>query len=137
MKEQSVDEGSYQDSVLAKDKLMSIMKERQEEMAVIDARYKEVETRLKETEKKLGDLVKQRLSALQDKNSAFESLRVANEEKMELEDGRAEKVAVVVEYTEGATKVGPRVPVPQAETGSSLEKKLEKVIKDIDQYEKK
>ncbi|MCJ1477140.1 Structural maintenance of chromosomes protein 6 [Lambiella insularis] len=133
----AMDESSYQESVLAKDKLLSSMKGSQEEMALIDKRLHEVETKVQKAEEDLAKLVEQRSSALQDKNSAIDALRIANEEKIELEGSRMRKLTVVTEYTEEANKVGPRVPVPQGESGSSLEKKLEKFWKDVQQHEKR
>ena len=135
--EQTMLEGSYEESVLAKDKFMAQMKECQEKMADIDARFTEADLKLKKTEKRSAKIAEQRLTALQEKNSAIEALRVATEGLKELQDGRSEKAETVATYIEGASKVGPRVPIPQGETGKAIERKLEKVIKDCNEYEKK
>ncbi|MCJ1378067.1 Structural maintenance of chromosomes protein 6 [Xylographa soralifera] len=135
--EQTILEGSYEESVLAKDKFMAQMKEFQEKMTVIDGHLAEVELKLKKAEKRSAKLIEQRHTVLQDKNSVIEALRVATEDLKELQDGRTEKVEAVTAFVEGASKVGPRVPIPPGETGKAIEKKLEKVIQDCDAYEKK
>ncbi|MCJ1390845.1 Structural maintenance of chromosomes protein 6 [Xylographa bjoerkii] len=135
--EQTMLEGSYEESVLAKDKFMAQMRECQEMMAVTDARYAEVELKLKKAEKRSAKLVEQRHIALQEKNAAIEALRVAMEGLKELQDDRGKQVETVATYIEGATKVGPRVPIPPGETVKGIENKLNKVIQDCDAYEKK
>ncbi|MCJ1398655.1 Structural maintenance of chromosomes protein 6 [Xylographa trunciseda] len=130
-------EGSYEESVLAKDKFMTQMKECREKMTVTDARFAEVELKMRKAEKRVAKLIEQRHIALQDKNLAIEALRVATEELKELQDGRAEKVESVAAFIEGASKVGPRVSIPPGETGKAIEKKLEKVIQDCEAYEKR
>ena len=135
--EQTMLEGSYEESVLAKDRFMAQMKERQERMTITDARLAEIELKLKKAEKKCARLVEQRHAALQDKNSAIEALRVATEDLTELQDGRTEKVEAVTAFIEGASKVGPRVSIPPGVTGKAIEKKLGKVIDDLNAYEKR
>ncbi|MCJ1432580.1 Structural maintenance of chromosomes protein 6 [Xylographa pallens] len=135
--EQTMLEGSYEESVLAKDKFMAQMKECQEKMTTIDARLAEVQLKLKKAEKRSAKLIEQRHTALQDKNSAIEALRLATEDLGELQDGRTERVEAVTTFIEGASKVGPRVSIPPGVTGKAIEKKLGTVIDDLNAYEKR
>ena len=135
--EKTMLEGSYEESVLAKDKFMAQMKEFLEKMTIIDTRLAEAELRLKKAEKRPAKIIEQRHLALQDKNSAIEALRVATEDLKDLQDGRTEKVEAVAAFIEGASKVGPRVSIPTGVTGKAIEKKLGKVIEDLNAYEKR
>jgi len=103
----------------------------------IDTHLKEAESKVQKAEARLPKLVNQRHLALQDKNSTIQALQDVKEDKAQLERDRAEKVPVVIEWTEKATKIGTRVRIDPGETTDSLYKMAEKLTRDVSDYEKR
>ncbi|MCJ1246552.1 Structural maintenance of chromosomes protein 6 [Trapelia coarctata] len=136
-REKALHEGSYEDSVLAKDKHKAEMNKFRVVMKEIDERLKEAESKVRKAEARLPKLVNQRQLALQDKNSTIQALQDVNEDKAQLERDRAEKVPVVAEWAEKAAKIGPRVDISPGETSDSLYQKAEKLTEDVKKFEKR
>lgn len=130
-------EGSYEDSVVAIDKIKELMKTSRDQMAVLDARIAEAEAQINKAENKATRVSTQRDGALRLKNSAYESIDKAVAYKAGVEKDRAEKVGVVAQFTEQANNICARVPVDAGETGDSLDKKLKKLSADLKKYEDK
>ena len=128
-------ESSYQESVIAKDKHMADMNDCRQDLTTLDKRVEEAQLKVKKAESKLSKLTEQRLLALRDKNSAIFQLQEARDTKLDLEQGRDEKVAHVAEFVEAASKVCPRIPIDPGETGPTLEKKLKQVQESIEKFE--
>ena len=128
-------ESSYQESVIAKDKHLADMNDCRQDLTALDKHVEEAQLKVKKAESRLTKLIEQRLLALKDKNSAIFQLQEARDTKLDLEKDRAEKVALVAEFVEAASKVCPRIPVDPGETGSTLEKKMLQIQKDIDKHE--
>lgn len=135
--EQAIDEGSYEDSVIAKDKHMAEMNKFRAEMKEIDGRLQAAESKVQKAEARLPKLVNQRHLALQDKNSTIQALQDVKDDKAQLERDRAEKIPVVAEWKEKATKIGARVRITPGETTDSLYKKAEKLTQDVNNFEKR
>lgn len=135
--EKAVHEGSYEDSVIAKDKHRADMNKYREKMKEIDERLKEAESKVKKAEARLPKLVNQRQVALQDKHSTIQALQDVKEDKAQLERERAEKVPVVAEWTEKAARIGARVPINPGETSDSLYQRAEKLTEDVKKFEKR
>lgn len=136
-RDQALDEGSYEDSVIAKDKHMAEMNKFRAQLKEIDTHLKEAESKVQKAEARLPKLVNQRHLAMQDKNSTIQALHDVKEDKAQLERDRAEKVPVVIEWTEQATKIGTRVRIDPGETTDSLYKMAEKLTRDVSDYEKR
>jgi len=136
-REKALHEGSYEDSVLAKDKHKAEMNKFRVKMKEIDERLKEAELKVQKAEARLPKLVNQRQLALQDKNSTIETLQGIKEDKAQLERDRAEKAPVVAEFREKATKIGPRVTISPGETTDSLYQMAEKLTEDVKKFEKR
>ena len=128
-------ESSYQESVIARDKHMADMNDCRQELTDLDKRVEEAQLKVKKAERKMSRLTEQRLSALRDKNSTIFQLQEARDTKLDLEQGREEKVALIAEFVEAASKVCPRIPIDPEETGPSLEKKLKQVQESIEKFE--
>lgn len=130
-------EGSYEESVVAIDKVKESLKIARDQMTVLDARIAEAEAHVTKAENKATRVSTQRDGALRLKNSAYESIDKAVLSKQDVEKEREEKVAVVTQFTEQANKICARVPVDAGETGDSLDKKLRKLSADLKKYEDK
>lgn len=130
-------EASYEDSVVAIDKIKESMKSSRERMTLLDARISEAEAHTNKAENKATRVSTQRDGALYLKNSAYESIDRAMLHKETVEKKRADQVGRVARYTDQASNVCERVPVDEGETGESLDKKLKKLHADLKKYDDK
>ena len=136
--EKAVQESSYEESVNAKDRLSETMKKFTEQMRAMDDRIAEAEVKIRKAEGKANRLSEQRDAALQEKNAAIQLLADAKEDRRELESAQEDVMARVADFKERASRVSSRIPIPEGETGVTLEKRLERAIADLkaseDQY---
>ena len=124
-------EASYEDSVMAKDKNKESLESARDEMAKIDAQLKEAEAKVSKAESKLTRCVNQRSAALIEMNAAFESARAAKEDLETIKEEREELARAVEDFTIKANEICPRVPIETGETYDSLQRKIEKLKKDL------
>ena len=130
-------EGSYEESVMAKDKNRESLENARNEMARIDAQLKEAEAKVLKAESKLTRCVNQRSSALTEMNTAYESVQAANEELETIKEEREEMARGVEDFTMKANEICPRVPVEHGETYDSLARKTSKLKKDLNIAERR
>ena len=135
--EKTMQANSYEDAVIARDKLTDSMKKHLEELQSIDSRITEVEVKIKKTENRALKLSNQRQTALQEKNRTIELLEEAKERKQELEVGRNEKAEKVASFAEQASRVGSRISIDPGDNAGTLDKKLQKLSADLKRYEDK
>ena len=126
--DKTVQESSYEECVVVKDRLAVNLKDYKEKMRAMDIKIAEAEAKVYKAEKKTLGLAAQRETALSEKNAAFQLLVDSQEKRQEYVSGREEVMARVVAFTEGASRVSARVPIPPEETGATLEKKLDRAI---------
>lgn len=130
-------EASYGEFVIAKDQNTKSLKTTREQMSDLDKKIEEAEVRVTKAESKATRCSDERTAALRDKNEAIEAVE---KEKSDLEVYRNEKedkVARVASFTEQANVLYPRVRVDEGETLDSLERKIEKLEKDLKAAEKR
>ena len=130
-------EGSYEESVMAKDKNKESLENARNEMARIDAQLKEAEVKVLKAESKLTRCVNQRSSALTEMNTAYESVEAAKEELETIREEWEELVRCVEDFTMKANEICPRVPVEHGETYHSLASKISKLKKDLTNAERR
>ena len=129
-------EGSFEESVIACDKAKDIMRIKKEEMAEMDHRIEGAKTKLKKVQDRASKAEGQRGMALQQKNAAIKFVEEAKDALAAMEAERDEKARVVTDFIEQASRVCARVSVDPGETGSSIDKKLEKLDADVKRFEK-
>lgn len=135
--EKSTHEGSYEESVLALDRIKDAMRVSLTEMSALDVQIADAKARIKKAETKALKASTVRANALQAKNAAIETVQALQEGKRRTIGWREEKVLQVADFASQAGAICPRVPVDPGETGLSLDRKLEKLHSDLKKYEEK
>ena len=130
-------EASYGDSVVTKDKNNESLKAAREQMAMLDKNIEEAELKVRKAESRATRCANERHAALRDKNTAIEAVAKENKEKSELEGKRVRQIATVEEFREEAQKHSARVSIPEGETMDTLERKFEKLKKDLEAANKR
>ena len=133
--EKTMDEGSYEDSVIAIDKATDAMNACRKQMSEIDVRIAEAEAMVLKAENKATRLETQRMTTLQAKNKALQTVKDEQKRKQDKEQEREQKAATVEDFIEQASAICPRVAVDAGETGTSIDNKLSKLIADLKKYE--
>ena len=130
-------EASYGDSVITKDKNNDSLKAAREQMARLDKDIEEAELKVRKAESRATRCANERHAALHDKNTAIEAVAKENREKTQIETKRVQQVAIVDEFRGEAQQHCARVPVKEGETTDTLEKKYEKLKKDLEAANKR
>lgn len=135
--EKSTHEASYGESIIAKDKNNELLRVSREKMASKDVIIEDAKAKVLKAESRAAKCASQRSSALRDKNAALESVESEKLEREQYEREREEESQRVDEFSRKANDFCPRVPVDEGETGDSIDRKLEKLDKDLKDAEKR
>ena len=135
--EKSTHEASYGEFIIAKDKNNELLRTSRERMAGKDVGIEDAKAKVLKAEARATKCANQRSSALRDKNAAFDSVESMKLEREQYERERDEEAERVDEFTRKANLFCPRVPVDEGETGESIDLKLEKLNKDLEDAEKR
>ena len=130
-------ESSYEESVVAKDKNNDSVRTTRAEMAKIDRQIEEAENKVTRAETKATNCANQRMASLRDKNAAIEAVAQEQGEVDELNRERIDQVRTVENFIRQANEHCARVPVDEGETGDSIERKYEKLQKDLERAEQR
>ncbi len=130
-------EESYGEFVVAKDKNNVLVRNTRDEMAEVDKGIEEAEAKITKAEMKATRCSDQRAAALHDKNVAIEAVEKEKKDKEMYEKERVGQVAVVESFTNQASAIFDRVRVDEGETEESIERKLEKLHRDLAAAEKR
>ncbi|OCK84901.1 putative DNA repair protein Rad18 [Lepidopterella palustris CBS 459.81] len=122
---------AYEDAVLAKDKLHEETTRLRHQLESFQDEVKEMNARITKAQTKTQKLADKRQNRLLEKNAAFESIKDAEDEKVEYERLREEQVGTVEEYIRQASVISSRVPIDKGESYDSLEEKYAKLQRDI------
>ncbi|PLB51753.1 DNA repair protein Rad18 [Aspergillus steynii IBT 23096] len=132
--EERLNSGSLQDSISAMKTMMTELKAIQQQLAAKDAdilALKE-QVRVAQSEELLG--TEKRRSIISDKNAALDRIQELKRESESISQEREEVAARILDYSEKANLVSPRVAISEGETPDSLDKKLDKLYKDVQRY---
>ncbi|KAL2003571.1 hypothetical protein VTN02DRAFT_3237 [Thermoascus thermophilus] len=133
--EKRLNEGSYADGVNAMDAIMERLKKTKREMAAKDNQIATLEEQVRVARSEESKVIDKRRKALGNKNAAVGRVEEAKQEKARIEHKRERMVARILDYNEKASMVSPRVPVPEGETPSSLDKKLDRLHRDLQRFD--
>ncbi|EED14151.1 DNA repair protein Rad18, putative [Talaromyces stipitatus ATCC 10500] len=134
--EQKVAINSLDDAKAAIDTITDELKRQRKAMSAKDAEIRPLQENVRIAEQERIKVDEQRRAVLADKNQAYERV---NDLKQEREARMADKGDLdtrVTRYIEQASLISPRVPVDEGETPESLDRKLDKIQKDIERYDK-
>lgn len=132
--EKRINEGSLKDSMEAMEAMMKGLKAIKQQLASKDADIAASTEELHITQSEVLRAQDKRRKIINDKNIAVERLDDIRREKERINEKREEVSARVIDFSEKASLVSPRVPIPEGETAASLDKKLDRLNRDIQRY---
>ena len=121
-----INEGSYKDCVTAIEAVMQKLKGIRQEIASKDEVLSSLHQNLHAAQQAEFHVTDRRQQIIRDKNAVVRKIANLNQEKARLSHRREQVVKRVIEYSEKAGLVSPRVPVGEGETPDSLDNKLER-----------
>ncbi|KAI9040509.1 DNA repair protein SMC6 [Aspergillus affinis] len=132
--EKRLNSGSLQDSVSAMETMMKELKATKQQLAAKDAQIEALaeQLRVARSEELLG--TEKRRGIISDKNVALDRIQDLKRESEKVGREQEEAAARILDYSEKASLVSPRVVIPEGETPSSLDRKLEKLHNDEQRY---
>lgn len=133
--EHRVFSNSLEESNTAMQAIMEKLKQIRRQITEKDRNIKAQEEQVKIAENERANVEQQKRTALANKNAAFSQIEDFNQEKAQMERNKAELVDRIQSYIEQASIVSPRVPIGEGETPDSLDRKLEKLYKDLDRFD--
>ena len=134
--EKNIHEASYQDSVNEIDKSRETVKELGEQLQAIRQAVAESETRANKADATAERLSSRREAALYATNEAHQRIEDAKRDKGAIEAKLQTIIARVEDFAQKAGKVSPRVTIDAGETPDSLEKKLDRLHRELDEYQR-
>ena len=126
-------EKNYGDSALEKSNLNAAATEKKRTLDAVKERLAEFDTKMQKIQNKVRNHEQARKLALTQKNRAIEEFGLYQDTKEEAERTRATQNSVVVEYTEAALKICPRVSLEPGDTETSLSRIYETKKKQLDE----
>ncbi|EEQ91384.1 hypothetical protein RJZ56_006104 [Blastomyces dermatitidis] len=129
-------ESSFEDSVNKMDSIVEIVKEKKQEVAQIGLEIAKYRKKLEELEGEESRMLEKRRKALTDKNVVVHRLESVKGDKEYIARKRQELVDIILDFSAKASSISPRVTVPQGETANSLDKKLMRLKRDLDRFDK-
>ena len=133
--EKRLNEGSLKDGADAMDAMMKTLKAIKQELSAKEAEITVIqeELRVAETEERMAN--DKRRKRIGDKNTAVERIDDIRRNRDRIRDKRGEIVARILDFSEKASLVSPRVAIDEGETAASLDKKLERLHNDIKRFD--
>jgi chromosome segregation ATPase len=129
-------EEAYGSQALEKDKLNEVATARKRELNEVKARVAEHAGILHKAQMKVRNKRQARQISLTEKNIAIEAITKVGSRKQIAEQKRDQIAAKVREFIAQASEVSARVPVPEGETGASLEAKCQQLKATLSAYTK-
>jgi DNA repair exonuclease SbcCD ATPase subunit len=132
---QKVNSNSLEESNTAMQAIMDRLRQIRRQLAEKDRNIEAQEEQVKIAENERANVEQQKRAALANKNAAFSRIEDFNQEKAQVEKNKEEVVNRIQSYIEQASIVSSRVPVGEGETPDSLDRKLDKLYKDLDRFD--
>ncbi|KAK5790506.1 hypothetical protein VI817_007793 [Penicillium citrinum] len=129
-----IQDGSYGDSVRAMNKMVQDLKEIRREQAAKDQHVSDLVNRSKVASDEQKLVEHQRRDLIHRKNNAIGDIDKQRTERTRVKDKLDQAEARVLDYSEKASQISPRVAVDEGETLSSLDQKLTKLNRDLERY---
>ncbi|KAJ5306641.1 hypothetical protein N7508_005656 [Penicillium antarcticum] len=132
--EKQLNEGSYKDSEAAMGTIMQTLKEIRRELSSKDSELGTLQQKLRVAESEHTLVNSKKSKVLSDKNAAIANIEKDKQEKATIHGRREQVAARIIEYNEKASLVSSRVSVDEGETPESLDRKLDRLIRDLERY---
>ena len=127
---------SYQDGILAKDKLSEASAAAKHSLDEADAECRAGKARLEQAEEKLSRYAQDRRSALFNKNEALNAVDAAKREHEGVVARRDRQIERVRDFTQGASEICRRVPLPEGTTTAHLDTRITRLGDEMEQQRK-
>ncbi|KAL2816854.1 P-loop containing nucleoside triphosphate hydrolase protein [Aspergillus cavernicola] len=131
--ERHLNNNSLKDSANAMTNMMQVLKGIRQELAAKDAEIARFQEELRVTESEQHMIADKRRKRIGEKNTAVEHIDGIKRNRERVNQKKDEAAARVLDYCEKASLVSQRVEIDQGETAASLDKKLDRLHKDIQQ----
>ncbi|KAL1983086.1 hypothetical protein VTN96DRAFT_499 [Rasamsonia emersonii] len=132
--EKRLNQSSYDDSVAAMNDIMEKLKASRRELRAKDDEIAALEEKVKIAEHENEKVLGQRRKALGDKNAAVVRVDDLKQDKARIVNKREQIITRILDYSEKASLVSPRVTVDEGETPNSLDQKLDRLNKDLQRF---
>jgi chromosome segregation ATPase len=132
--ERRINEGSLQDSTAAMDSMMRTLKEIKQRLAAKDADINKLKEEVRVAQSEELKVKDRRRKIISEKNAAIERINDRKRVRDRIYQERETVKARIVDFSEKASLVSPRVPIEEGETAASLDKKLDRLHRDLERY---
>lgn len=132
--EKQLNEGSLNDSEAAMKAMMQTLKEVRRELLAQDADLETLREKHQVAESEQRLVKTKQTKLIDEKNAAIALIDQDKQTKIAIEAKKDQVKARVLEYNEKASMVSPRVPVDEGETPASLDRKLDRLGRDLERY---
>jgi len=129
--------GALADCMTEKTELEARTEEYESLVMEIRKRKQKLDARISEHEHQVADAEARRAMSLANKNAAFDTNDAFQKKRDRLRIEREAKNGMVEDYSSQAAQVGARVPVDPGETADTLDKKLVKLVEEVERYEER
>jgi chromosome segregation ATPase len=133
--EQKLAVNSLDDAKAAIDTVKEKLLKQRKAISAKDAEIKPLKDNVRIAESECLKVDEHRRAVLNEKNQAYEHVKDLQQERDARIGNREEMNTRVTNYIEQASIVSPRVAVDEGETADSLDKKLDKLSRDLDRYD--
>ncbi|KAL2862907.1 DNA repair protein SMC6 [Aspergillus lucknowensis] len=134
--ERHLNENSLNDSADAMSEMVQILKGIRQELSAKDAEIAQLKEELRVAESEQHMIADKRRKKIGEKNTAVEQIEDLKQNSTIVRQKLDRAIARVLDYCEKANLVSPRVEISEGETPASLDKKLDRLQKDIQRYNK-
>lgn len=133
--ESRVNEESYSEILRTMEDIMRNIQDIEQEMATHDPSISALREELEVAQSESYKVADKRRKIQSDKNAASEQVEGMKRERQGIDQRRTEITAKIRDFNEKASMVSERVEVSQGETPASLDKKLDRLRRDLQRYD--
>jgi structural maintenance of chromosomes protein 6 len=131
----SLDEGSFQDAVVALDEKKRQLSAAKAELTRLDQEIANLQAESKKKEADAQKLSKKRATVLGAKNAAIARIDDGRQDRASFQRKLEDLRGKIATFIEGALTVSPRINIDEGETHKSLGLKYEKLTRDLQRYD--
>ena len=128
---------AYQASITAKDEVKAALVESQQKLDDLDADLRKLKSLLEKAEVKSSQRHDERIKRLREKNAAIDATDAAKARKLEREAERDAQARLANQFKGEAMDFCARVVIPAGETLTTIERKYQKIGKDLEKSKEK
>ncbi|OJK00610.1 hypothetical protein ASPACDRAFT_77462 [Aspergillus aculeatus ATCC 16872] len=132
--EKRLNEGSLQDGIEAMDAMMKGLKAIKQELSAKEAEVLTMDEELRLAQNEAQMSMENHRRSIREKNAAIERINDSKKGRVLIQQRLEEIAARILDFSEKASLVSPRVAIAEGETAASLDKKLDRLHTDLRQY---